>query len=138
MLQWKPFAATSIVVRYSNTHDNIRPAEGLALKPTGALNRGGDPSYFAAFGLVDPADTPQWVDAVGPGFIKDSPSSYRDYKPAVWELEATQRLNSKMDLRFNFAYHRRARSSIREGGPASTGMQRRPPSRASALNSWNL
>jgi MYXO-CTERM domain-containing protein len=52
MLQWKPFQHTSVVVRYSNTHDNIRPAEGLALKPTGALNRGGDPSYFAAFGLV--------------------------------------------------------------------------------------
>ena len=41
MLQWKPFQHTSVVVRYSNTHDNIRPAEGLALKPTGALNRGG-------------------------------------------------------------------------------------------------
>ena len=116
MLQWKPFQHTSVVVRYSNTHDNIRPAEGLALKPTGALNRGGDPSYFAAFGLVDPVDTPQWVDDVGPGFIKDSPSSYRDYKPAIWELEATQRLNANMDLRFNLAYHRRARSSIREGG----------------------
>ncbi len=141
MLQWKPFAATSIVVRYSNTHDNIRPAEGLALKPTGALNRGGDPSYFAGFGLVDAADTPQWVDDVGPGFIKDSPSSYRDYKPAVWELEATQRLNAAMDLRFNFAYHRRARSSIREGG---TGLinpwTQTGPTIASlgGRNSWHL
>ena len=141
MLQWKPFQQTSVVVRYSNTHDNIRPAEGLALKPTGALNRGGDPSYFAAFGLVDPVDTPQWVDDVGPGFIKDSPSSYRDYKPAIWELEATQRLNANMDLRFNLAYHRRARSSIREGG---TGLinpwTQTAPTLASlgGLNSWNL
>ena len=141
MLQWKPFQHTSVVVRYSNTHDNIRPAEGLALKPTGALNRGGDPSYFAAFGLVDPVDTPQWVDDVGPGFIKDSPSSYRDYKPAIWELEATQRLNANMDLRFNLAYHRRARSSIREGG---TGLinpwTQTAPTLASlgGLNSWNL
>ena len=141
MLQWKPFQHTSVVVRYSNTHDNIRPAEGLALKPTGALNRGGDPSYFAAFGLVDPVDTPQWVDDVGPGFIKDSPSSYRDYKPAIWELEATQRLNANMDLRFNLAYHRRARSSIREGG---TGLinpwTQTVPTLASlgGLNSWNL
>lgn len=141
MLQWKPFQHTSVVVRYSNTHDNIRPAEGLALKPTGALNRGGDPSYFAAFGLVDAVDTPQWVDDVGPGFIKDSPSSYRDYKPAIWELEATQRLNANMDLRFNLAYHRRARSSIREGG---TGLinpwTQTAPTLASlgGLNSWNL
>jgi outer membrane receptor protein involved in Fe transport len=141
MLQWKPFQYTSVVVRYSNTHDNIRPAEGLALKPTGALNRGGDPSYFAAFGLVDAVDTPQWVDDVGPGFIKDSPSSYRDYKPAIWELEATQRLNANMDLRFNLAYHRRARSSIREGG---TGLinpwTQTAPTLASlgGLNSWNL
>ena len=141
MLQWKPFQHTSVVVRYSNTHDNIRPAEGLALKPTGALNRGGDPSYFAAFGLVDPVDTPQWVDDVGPGFIKDSPSSYRDYQPAIWELEATQRLNANMDLRFNLAYHRRARSSIREGG---TGLinpwTQTAPTLASlgGLNSWNL
>lgn len=141
MLQWKPFAATSIVVRYSNTHDNIRPAEGLALKPTGAINRGGDPSYFYPFNKLDPVDTPQWVDDVGPGFIKDSPSSYRDYKPVVWELEATQRLNSMMDLRFNFAYHRRARSSIREGG---TGLvnpwTQTGPTIASlgGLNSWNL
>ena len=141
MLQWKPFQHTSVVVRYSNTHDNVRPAEGLALKPTGALNRGGDPSYFAAFGLVDAVDTPQWVDDVGPGFIKDSPSSYRDYQPAIWELEATQRLNANMDLRFNLAYHRRARSSIREGG---TGLINRwtqtVPTLASlgGLNSWNL
>ncbi|WP_414664425.1 TonB-dependent siderophore receptor [Horticoccus sp. 23ND18S-11] len=141
MLQWKPFAATSIVVRYSTTHDNIRPAEGLALKPTGALNRGGDPAYFYPFNKLDPVDTPQWVDDVGPGFIKDSPSSYRDYKPVVWELEATQRLNQAMDLRLNFAYHRRARSSIREGG---TGLvnpwTQTAPTIASlgGFNSWNL
>jgi outer membrane receptor protein involved in Fe transport len=141
MVQWKPFLGTSIVVRYSHTHDNIRPAEGLALKPTGALNRGGDPSYFYPFNNLDPADTPQWVDDVGPGFIKDSPSSYRDFKPVVWELEATQRLNAAMDLRFNLAYHRRARSSIREGG---TGLvnpwTQSGPTIASlgGFNSWNL
>lgn len=141
MVQWKPFQHTSIVVRYSYTHDDIRPAEGLALKPTGAINRGGDPSYFYPFNNLDPVDTPQWVDSTGPGFIKDSPSSYRDYKPVVWELEATQRLNSAMDLRFNFAYHRRARSSIREGG---TGLinpwtQANPTiAQLGGLNSWNL
>ena len=141
MVQWKPFTQTSIVVRYSNTHDNIRPAEGLALKPTGALNRGGDPSYFYPFNNLDPVDTPQWVDDVGPGFIKDSPSSYRDYRPVVWELEATQRLNAAMDLRFNFAFHRRARASIREGG---TGLvnpwTQTAPTIASlgGFNSWNL
>ena len=141
MLQWKPFTHTSIVVRYSNTHDNIRLAEGLALKPTGAINRGGDPAYFYPFNRLDPVDTPQWVDDVGPNFIKDSPSSYRDYKPVVWELEATQRLNASMDLRLNFAYHRRARASIREGG---TGLinpwtQANPTIAAlGGFNSWNL
>lgn len=66
MLQWKPFQSTSIVVRYSITHDDIRPAEGLALKPTGAINRGGDPSYFYPFNNLDPVDTPQWVDLPAP------------------------------------------------------------------------
>lgn len=141
MLQWKPFAGTSIVVRFSRTHDNIRPAEGLALKPTGAVNRGGDPSYFYPFNGLDPVDNPQWVRDLGPGFMKDSPSSYRDYRPLVWELEATQRLNSHMDLRFNFAYHRRARASIREGG---TGLinpwTQTSPTIASlgGFNSWNV
>jgi outer membrane receptor protein involved in Fe transport len=141
MLQWKPHAGTSIVVRYSTTHDDIRPAEGLALKPSGALNRGGDPSYFYPFNNLDPVSTPQWVDELGPNFIKDSPSSYRDYKPSVWELESTQRLNGNMDLRANFAYHNRARSSIREGG---TGLvnpwTQTGPTIASlnGLNSWNL
>ncbi len=141
MLQWKPFAATSIVVRYSNTHDNIRPAEGSALKPTGALNRGGDPSYFYPFNKLDPVDTPQWIDDLGPRYIKDSPSSYRDYRPVVWELEATQRLNAAMDLRFNFAFHRRARSSIREGGTAAINpWTQTNPTIASlgGLNSWNI
>jgi outer membrane receptor protein involved in Fe transport len=141
MVQWKPFQHTSVVVRYSYTHDDIRPAEGLALKPTGAVNRGGDPSYFYPFNNLDPVDVPQWVDQAGPGFIKDSPSSYRDYKPVVWELEATQRLNAAMDLRVNFAYHRRARSSIREGG---TGLlnpwtQANPTiAQLGGSNSWNL
>lgn len=141
MVQWKPFQYTSITVRYSWTHDDIRPAEGLALKPTGAINRGGDPSYFYPFNGLDAPSNPQWVNSVGPDFIKDSPSSYRDYKPVVWELEATQRLNSAMDLRFNFAYHRRARSSIREGG---TGLinpwTQTAPTIASlgGRNSWNL
>ena len=141
MVQWKPFQHTSVVVRYSYTHDDIRPAEGLPLKPTGAINRGGDPAYFYPFNNLDAADTPQWVNAVGPGFIKDSPSSYRDYKPVVWELEATQRLNQAMDLRLNFAYHRRARSSIREGG---TGLinpwtQANPSvAQLGGFNSWNL
>jgi len=141
MMQWKPFAGTSVVVRYSNTHDNIRPAEGLALKPTGALNRGGDPSYFYPFNNLDPADTPQWVDMLGPGFIKDSPSSYRDYRPSVWELEATQRLNSKMDLRANFAYHRRARASIREGGTGLVNPWTQSGPTIASLNgrnSWNV
>ncbi|MBL9195020.1 MAG: TonB-dependent receptor [Opitutaceae bacterium] len=141
MLQWKPFAGTSVVVRFSRTHDNIRPAEGLPLKPTGAINRGGDPAYFIPFNGLDPVDNPQWVRDLGPGFMKDSPSSYRDYRPLVWELEATQRLNSKMDLRFNFAYHRRARASIREGG---TGLinpwtQTNPTIAAlGGFNSWNV
>ncbi|HRE79932.1 MAG TPA: TonB-dependent receptor, partial [Opitutaceae bacterium] len=141
MLQWKPFAGTNIVVRFSRTHDNIRPAEGLPLKPTGALNRGGDPSYFYPFLGLDAVYNPQWVNDLGPDFIKDSPSSYRDYRPVVWELEATQRLNSAMDVRFNFAHHRRARSSIREGG---TGLinpwTQANPTIASlgGYNSWNL
>jgi outer membrane receptor protein involved in Fe transport len=141
MLQWKPFQHTSVTVRYSYTHDDIRPAEGLALKPTGAINRGGDPAYFYAFNGLDAPSNPQWVDSVGPDFIKDSPSSYRDYKPVVWELEATQRLNAAMDLRVNFAYHRRARSSIREGG---TGLvnpwtQANPTiAQLGGFNSWNM
>jgi len=141
MVQWKPLEHTSVVVRYSYTHDDIRPAEGLALKPTGAINRGGDPSYFYPFNKLDPVDVPQWVDQAGPGFIKDSPSSFRDYKPVVWELEATQRLNAAMDLRVNVAYHRRARSSIREGG---TGLlnpwtQANPSvAQLGGVNSWNL
>lgn len=141
MVQWKPFQATSITVRFSRTHDNIRPAEGLALKPTGAINRGGDPSYFIPFNGRDAVSNPQWVTDVGPDFIKDSPSSYRDYRPVVWELEATQRLNSAMDLRFNFALHRRARASIREGG---TGLinpwTQTAPTVASlgGFNSWNI
>lgn len=141
MVQWKPFQHTSIVVRFSRTHDNIRPAEGLALKPAGAINRGGDPSYFTPFNKLDPVSTPQWIDDLGPDFIKDSPASYRDYRPIVWELETTQRLNAKMDLRLNFAYHRRARASIREGG---TGVMnpwtQNNPSIASlrGLNSWNI
>ncbi len=141
MVQWKPFQHTNIIVRFSRTHDNIRPAEGLALKPTGAINRGGDPAYFTAFNTLDPVSSPQWVDDAGPDFIKDSPASYRDYRPIVWELEATQRLNAKMDLRFNFAYHRRARASIREGG---TGLinpwtQSNPTIAVlGGFNSWNI
>lgn len=137
MIQWKPFTHTSIVVRYSLTHDNIRPAEGLALKPTGAINRGGDPAYFYPFNNLDPVDTPQWVDDLGPEFIKDSPASYRDYRPAVWELEATQRLNSKMDLRLNFAYHRRARASIREGGTGLTNPWTQANPTIAALGGFN-
>ncbi len=143
MLQWKPFAATSLVVRYSHTHDNIRPAEGSAGgKPTGALNRGGDPAYFYPFNQLDPVDTPQNLNDLGPRYIKDSPSSYRDYRPVVWELEATQRLNAAMDLRFNFAFHRRARASIREGGSTlinpwtATGIA--SVASLGGLNSWNL
>jgi outer membrane receptor protein involved in Fe transport len=141
MLQWKPFQATSIVVRYSNTHDNMRENGGSLAKPAGAINRGGDPSQFYPFNGLDPVDVPQWDDKLGPGFKKDAPASWRDTRSSVWELEATQRLNSKMDLRGNFAYHRRHRESIREGGSrfANPWTQTGPTiASLGGFNSWNV
>jgi outer membrane receptor protein involved in Fe transport len=140
MLQWKPVPDTSITARFSYTHDDIRPAEGLVLKPNGAVNRGGDPSYFYRFNGLDAPRNPQWVTSVGPDFIRDSPSSFRDLRTAIWELEATRRLNCAMDLRFNFAQHRRARSSIRESGTAllNPWIQAATIAQLDGYNGWNL
>lgn len=142
MLQWRPFSDTSITVRYSNMHDDIRPADGLVLKPTGAINRGGDPSQFYPFNGLDAVRNPQWVTSVGPGFVRDSPSSYRDFKPVIWELEATQRLNSAIELRCNFAYFRRAISAIRESGASATlvnpWIQGPVIAQLNGYNGWNL
>ena len=147
MLQWKPTDSTNIVVRYSQTHDWIRPAEGLAQKPGGALNRGGDASrftYIPELGL-DPADNPVWVADVSRDFYKDSPASFRDYKPRILELEAHQRLNDHMDLRFNFALHERKRQSVREGGTGlinpwtfSAANIPKVGGLGDGLNGWNL
>lgn len=140
MLQWRPFPQTSIIVRYSYTHDDIRPGGGLMLKPMGASNRGGDPSYFYPFNGLDAPRNPQWVTSVGPNFLKDSPSSYRDLKPVIWELEATHRLNRAMDVRVNLAYHRRAVSGIRESDTALVNPWTTAPviAQLGGYNGWHL
>ncbi len=147
MLQWKPKEGTSIVVRYSDTHDWIRPSEGLAQTPGNAINRGGDPgrfTYIPELGL-DPVENTVWVTDVPTNFYKDSPASFRDYKPRIFELEATQRLNDHMDLRFNFAHHVRNRQSVREGGTGlvnpwtfSAANIPKVGGLGNGLNGWNL
>ena len=140
MVQWNPFPGTRVTIRYSHTQDAIQPAEGLALKPAGAVNRGGDPSYFYFFNGLDATRNPQWVTSVGPDFILESPSSYRNFKTTIWELEATQRLNGAMDLRFNLAWHRRTHTGIREAGTSllNPWVQAAAIAQLGGYNSWNL